>query len=182
MTSIFVGVLYFYSIIRVIQTKRALLLALTASRKPPSRLLTSNTLGWIRPQRLPTDNDDLPLHDTMFAPKIAVRVHQSNDGTSFLERDASATPLPRPGSATDRLFTPLPSLPPPAYGLWRCSVRADPALLFWHPARLSGSDDGATPMRTRPPSYISSGEQEEAEQEGGNAPVARLEHGKGSIV
>lgn len=181
MTSILVGVLYFYSIIRVIQNKCALNPARVASRKPPSRFLTTSTMGWIRPQRLLTDNDDLPLHDTMFAPKIAVRVHHNDDESSSMERGDFAVPDNTAISTSDRFLMPLPTVPPPAYGLWRCSVRADPALLFWQPEGLSRPSSAAL-MHTRPPSYMSSGEQEEHEVEEGDMPMAQSEHGGWIVV
>ncbi|KAB8446195.1 hypothetical protein FH972_025177 [Carpinus fangiana] len=34
-------------------------------------------------------------------------------------------------AATNNIETMAPTAPPPAYGLWRCSVRADPNLLHW---------------------------------------------------
>lgn len=49
-------------------------------------------------------------------------------------------------------------VPPPAYGLWRDSVRVDPNRIFWkrnsaRPSALSGArTDGSAP---RPPSYAS---------------------------
>jgi len=56
-----------------------------------------------------------------------------------------------PENVPSRLHPMAP--PPPAYGLWRCSVRADPDLLFLQPAHGTLSNG---PMLNRaPPSYAS---------------------------
>lgn len=49
--------------------------------------------------------------------------------------------------------------PPPAYGVWRCSVRADPNLIHWQrtgpPTIAEESSSLTRSERTRPPSYRS---------------------------
>ncbi|KAI9825649.1 MAG: hypothetical protein M1832_000993 [Thelocarpon impressellum] len=54
---------------------------------------------------------------------------------------------------------PTTEAPPPAYGLWRCSVRADPNLLHWQRAEQPPLPESETQVRpttaTRPPSYVS---------------------------
>lgn len=42
----------------------------------------------------------------------------------------------------------IPPPPPPAYGAWRCSVRADPDLVYW-----ARTGEGEREGGVRPPSY-----------------------------
>ncbi|KAL4897423.1 hypothetical protein BDV59DRAFT_44497 [Aspergillus ambiguus] len=51
------------------------------------------------------------------------------------------------------------TVPPPAYGLWRSSVRINPDLLYWqrvnNSPRRASEDPGSKPTSPRPPSYTS---------------------------
>lgn len=112
-----------------------------------------------------------------FVPVRPIRVHlardeeladayaSSDDEDDHREGDANAVSDPEKG----------PKLPPPAYGLWRSSVRVDPNLLHWQrvepsspPPELPGRDSRSssnTGSRSgsvsgaaeapRPPSYVS---------------------------
>ncbi|MCJ1311057.1 hypothetical protein MMC25_004727 [Agyrium rufum] len=53
-----------------------------------------------------------------------------------------------------------PQLPPPVYGLWRGSVRADPKLIHWQRVAGPSTPDlesayGGSNAAQRPPSYVS---------------------------
>lgn len=113
--------------------------------------------------------DALPEDDSVYSPQTPVRVHLLYDEEAMLQAKGEVHPHPHP-SSTETLLTP----PPPAYGLWRCSVRADPNLLHWERSEatkqtqlfaLAGVEMVETPEagRTwseavrRPPSYASNG-------------------------
>jgi hypothetical protein len=99
-----------------------------------------------------------------FQPIIPIRVHLERDAD--VERDAEQDIDLEKDDA-------LPPPPPPAYGLWRSSVRVDPNLLHWQRAEaqenrssvfsdLSYSRTGASVIAAqqpveapRPPSYVS---------------------------
>ncbi|TKA78615.1 hypothetical protein B0A49_02101 [Cryomyces minteri] len=99
------------------------------------RHTTTTTTPNLPPLRVNTRIPDLLPHlsssehaddDNDFTPTTPVRVHLARDeeaaiGDARTEKD-------------DELDL---AMPPPAYGLWRCSVRADPNLLHW---RKAGND------------------------------------------
>ncbi|KAI9807492.1 MAG: hypothetical protein M1825_005432 [Sarcosagium campestre] len=45
--------------------------------------------------------------------------------------------------------------PPPAYGLWRCSVRVDPNLIHWQRVQRHSMPEERAATPNRPPSYMS---------------------------
>lgn len=100
--------------------------------------------------------DKLPNDDAVYTPTMAVRVHLVEDEEAVLPArdDEVEGPLPEQAATVPH---PLVA-PPPAYGLWRCSVRADPKLLFWLPAatptRSSSTTLPATALSRSPPSYV----------------------------
>lgn len=69
--------------------------------------------------------DQLPPDDSLYSPITPVRVHLFRDEEDFIGEKAEDEPDTPPALAD------LPTPPPPAYGHWRCSVRADPNLLYW---------------------------------------------------
>lgn len=69
--------------------------------------------------------DQLPPDDSLYSPNTPVRVHLLHDEEAFVGEKADDEPNTPPA------LTDLPTPPPPAYGHWRCSVRADPNLLYW---------------------------------------------------
>lgn len=99
-----------------------------------------------------------------FTPVRPIRVHLardeeiaigSGDGTGDPEKEVSAV-----------------SMPPPAYGLWRCSVRVDPNLLHWQRADRATGIGGTRPPSTFPVAHpnshsgsISSPQQPHVEEE-----------------
>jgi len=157
--SVLVAILYSISVIRVVQLRHMLNPAFSTGRKPPAPLVSRLPSSWIRPQRLSPDYASWTEQDTIFAPKSPVRVHHDNDEEIALDQAESP---PRQGRRSERGIargsesptTHLPALPPPAYGLWQCSVRADPALLYWRPAPGAATPTPA-PAQRRPPSYTS---------------------------
>lgn len=156
--SVLMSILYSVSVIRVIQIRHRLSPTCGAGRKPPAHLV-SRLPSWVRPQYLPSDHDSRLEHDTIFAPKSPVRVHHPDDEDMALDRGdrpvchrTQAERRSARGSESHAAH--FPSLPPPAYGLWQYSVRADPALLYWRPAPESELRT-STPAHRRPPSYVS---------------------------
>ncbi|KAF2450880.1 hypothetical protein P171DRAFT_148120 [Karstenula rhodostoma CBS 690.94] len=134
----------------------------------------------------PTEDPDRPSIPNMsapegFVPVRPIRVHLARDEeladayASSDEEDGEDGGDRTAGGAGDpEKDVKLPP-PPPAYGLWRSSVRVDPNLLHWqrvgssptppqvlgrdsrsssHPASRSGSVSGAADV-PRPPSYAS---------------------------
>ena len=110
------------------------------------------------PRSLPTSADALPDDDSIYSPMTPVRVHLHRDEELAPEKSAEHSPVtpsqPVPEGhshqedctasdqvqATDEANSVNVTVkpPPPAYGLWRCSVRADPNLLHWR--RVSDAD------------------------------------------
>lgn len=133
-------------------------------RHNATRLQTQDTPLAQRDSRTQGDADCLPQFDTLFAPKTSVRVHQvDEDGqTDAVNRAGQPTQSATPdaesaiaGPRTSSLGQPQtqPAVPPPAYGLWRCSVRADPALLHWRANESSVAE--AEPRSATPtPTYV----------------------------
>ncbi|OBU00782.1 hypothetical protein VE01_01159 [Pseudogymnoascus verrucosus] len=88
-------------------------------------------------------------------PAVPIRVTLGRDEEALI--DSRTTPSDANASANAKAVAP----PPPAYGLWRESVRVDPDRLFWArnaaaPRRESHEqipEDGEAPRR--PPSYMS---------------------------
>lgn len=131
--------------------------ALNASRQPkrPRFRYSLRSHALRRQLNRPRNPDVLPNDDSVYTPRTAVRVHLAQDEEAALSEKTD-------GSDEENLHErgrrPCPlAPPPPAYGLWRCSVRADPTLLFWQPGRrdnlhLPINPLAATSMR-RPPSY-----------------------------
>jgi hypothetical protein len=83
-------------------------------------------------------DDTLPRDDSLYAPKGAIRVHLSRDEELKLKQLQHALDY----SDTTTSHITIPS-PPPAYGAWRCSVRADPSLLHWHKVDVDAGDSAA---------------------------------------
>jgi len=83
--------------------------------------------------------DALPRDDSLYAPNGAIRVHLGRD--EDLKNKKLHTPHVSNYSSVNasQLSLAVPS-PPPAYGAWRCSVRADPALLHWHKIDAAAGD------------------------------------------
>lgn len=120
----------------------------------PASLHTRST-----PWRYPAayyEQDRLPDDDSLYSPTTPLRVHLASDEhldgekplDVFLPQHHSAVHLASAGDADRDLeaaidvpddarqavntsIIVMPPAPPPAYGLWRCSVRADPNLLHW---------------------------------------------------
>lgn len=105
-----------------------------------------------------------------FQPIIPIRVHLQRDEEATLESEGA---LESDGNADDSEKHMLPP-PPPAYGLWRSSVRADPNLLHWQrvdqanprvtsrgrrsrnsPEPEAAAPEPSAPEGPRPPSYVS---------------------------
>jgi len=84
------------------------------------------------------DDVVLPRDDSLYAPKGAIRVHLSRDEELKLKQLQHASDY----SDTTTSQITIPS-PPPAYGAWRCSVRADPSLLHWHRVDVNAGDSAA---------------------------------------
>ena len=99
-----------------------------------------------------------------FQPIIPIRVHLARDAENQAEQDLERGSL---DLEKDHVAP-----PPPAYGLWRSSVRVDPNLLHWQraetpvaevasaPRSRTGSASGPIARPTtaggpRPPSYVS---------------------------
>lgn len=104
-----------------------------------------------RQLNLAQNPDKLPNGDTLYAPRTPIRIHLIQDEEAALpiqETEIEASP------ALAHAINP----PPPAYGLWRCSVRADPRLIFWQPTNATPSNprnELPAPVLTRcPPSYV----------------------------
>jgi len=87
--------------------------------------------------------DALPHDDSLYAPNAAIRVHLCRD--EDLKNKKLHTPHVSDYSSNNvsQISVALPS-PPPAYGAWRCSVRADPDLLHWHKVDATAGDLAAT--------------------------------------
>ena len=88
------------------------------------------------------------------------------DGTDTVEEDKETAVPP----------------PPPAYGVWRCSVRADPNLIHWQrTGQPTIAEEFPLVMRsesTRPPSYRSQHRAAEVERVAGPAQAyTRNQHG-----
>jgi hypothetical protein len=68
-----------------------------------------------------------------FQPIVPIRVHLARDeeGGDVVEQDVDRE--------LDLEKDPLLPPPPPAYGLWRSSVRADPNLLHWQRVQAQGN-------------------------------------------
>ena len=83
-------------------------------------------------------------------PREPIRIILARDEELGLHSEA--------GSAEEDKDIALPP-PPPAYGLWRCSVRADPNLIHWQRAEHAVIEEEAPSLSrsesTRPPSYHS---------------------------
>lgn len=82
--------------------------------------------------------DQLPPDDSLYSPITPLRVHVLQDEEALVgekENEAEHDPLPS-------ALAPVP--PPPAYGMWRCSVRADPNLLHWE--RCDTGKASSTPI------------------------------------
>jgi hypothetical protein len=71
--------------------------------------------------------DVLPRDDSLYAPRGPIRVHLTRDEQLKAKRLRHASDFSNANSSQLSLTS-----PPPAYGAWRCSVRADPSLLHWH--------------------------------------------------
>lgn len=123
---------------------------------------------------------------TAFVPPTPIRVHMPADEVRPDSREAQPTASADLGVAVvdwDKDVEALPN-PPPAYGRWRGSVRANPDLLHWQPViDLSEPHSpelpsptyeeavAATPGRTGPPSYVtreSPARRREVQESGGN--------------
>jgi hypothetical protein len=100
--------------------------------------------------------------ESNFAPTVPIRVHMAVDEELAVAEPVHETPV---AAAAE----PATTVPPPAYGLWRSSVKVNPELLFWQrvdgPARkinvrqaaaatTAGNSTGER-QGPRPPSYIS---------------------------
>ena len=106
---------------------------------------------------------------TAFVPATAIRVHMPADEVRPDSREAQPTATADLGVAVvdwDKDVEELPN-PPPAYGRWRGSVRANPDLLHWQPVPSPVDPHSpelpsptyeeavnVTPGRTGPPSYV----------------------------
>lgn len=112
--------------------------------------------------------DVLPADDSIYTPKTPVRVHLLHDEEAVLDRDESE----HRESAEHPPLEPLLTPPPPAYGLWRCSVRADPNLLRWERRNITQEElEAGCEMvevahvrgrrERRPPSYVNEAPDEE---------------------
>ncbi|KAK7186845.1 hypothetical protein DPSP01_007031 [Paraphaeosphaeria sporulosa] len=132
----------------------------------------------------PVEDPDRPSIPNMsapegFVPVRPIRVHLARD-EELADAYASSDDEEAGDERRDREATADaekgPKLPPPAYGLWRSSVRVDPNLLHWqrvesspappqipgrdsrgssHTASRAGSVSGAAVEAPRPPSYMS---------------------------
>lgn len=105
---------------------------------------------------------------TDFVPATPIRVRMgTEDGVRPASRDAEPTSIAaeaEQASSWDKASSPIAN-PPPAYGRWRGSVRANPDLLHWQ-AMPSPIDEDAQELpsptyeeamlaqRTGPPSYV----------------------------
>lgn len=122
----------------------------------------------------PSDDDLRPHIPSMtgpegFHPIRPIRVHLARDEDLADAVDEEAAVGGDGAEPKEKL-----QHPPPAYGLWRSSVRVDPNLLHWqrvegppsasssHPGSRNGSVSGAAPVQQeaertgpRPPSYVS---------------------------
>lgn len=84
--------------------------------------------------------DQLPPDDSLYSPVTPLRVHVLRDEEALVGEkvdEENDSPLPS-------ALAPVP--PPPAYGMWRCSVRADPNLLHWE--RYDAGKEASTPVGT----------------------------------
>ncbi|KAF2401955.1 hypothetical protein EJ06DRAFT_369485 [Trichodelitschia bisporula] len=81
-----------------------------------------------------------------FQPTVPIRVH--------LARDEEIVARAEDGTVEEAKLESLKA-PPPAYGLWRCSVRVNPALLHWQRVGDSSSADGSTSPQSSQMSPVS---------------------------
>lgn len=112
---------------------------------------------------MPTLSDE----PSAFVPPTPIRVHMPADEVRPDSREAQPTATADLGVAVvdwDKDVEALPN-PPPAYGRWRGSVRANPDLLHWQPVPSPVDprspdlpsptyEEAVTPGRTGPPSYV----------------------------
>lgn len=76
-------------------------------------------------------DDVLPRDDSLYAPKSAIRVHLCRDEKLRQEKKGCTRHSSSYATQQDNSSQVSIATPPPAYGVWRCSVRADPDLLHW---------------------------------------------------
>ena len=123
-----------------------------------------------------------------FVPESPIRVHMPTDEVRPDSRDAQPTASVSLGVAVvdwDKDIEALPN-PPPAYGRWRGSVRANPDLLHWQPIPSPIDEqshelpsptyeEAVSAERTGPPSYVtreSPARQREVREAGAEIDVA----------
>ena len=127
-----------------------------------------------------------------FVPETPIRVHMPTDEEVRPDsREAQPTATADLGVSVvdwDKDVEALPN-PPPAYGRWRGSVRANPDLLHWQPVPSPIDhhspdlpsptyEEAVTPSRTGPPSYVTRetpGRQREVQDEGVEGDVAGVQ-------
>ncbi|PVH97654.1 hypothetical protein DM02DRAFT_75130 [Periconia macrospinosa] len=96
-----------------------------------------------------------------FVPAQPIRVHLARDEDLDEERGLSSPSNTTSGDLTEKPV----ALPPPAYGLWRSSVRVDPNLLHWQ--RVQSAQSNPPVPSSRSGSAIST-----RSRDGGNAEPA----------
>lgn len=136
---------------------------LPASRKQHRRRHRHQHHGNGHHREMPTLTDE----PTAFVPETPIRVHMPADEVRPDSREAEPTADANLGVAVvdwDKDVEAVPN-PPPAYGRWRGSVRANPDLLHWQPVASPVDhrspdlpsptyEEAVTPGRTGPPSYV----------------------------
>lgn len=140
-----------------------------------------------------SDPNALPDDDAVYSPITPVRVHLIYEEKDILEQAdgphsvSIASPIhpadvALPNSPDESIHDDDDAIrpqedairvPPPAYGLWRCSVRADPGLLHWQRiGSMPATDMEDTDVsRTAPPTYFSA--PEARHDESGNPETAQ---------
>lgn len=109
----------------------------------------------------------LPIDATAFVPATPIRVHMPADEECLDTREAQSTATVEDEPAPNGWDKDLESVPnpPPAYGRWRGSVRANPDFLHWQvvaspvdsEAEMLPSptyEEAMLAQRTGPPSYV----------------------------
>lgn len=142
----------------------------------------------LHPHNPPTYSLALSMSGSMiddFAPKTPIRVRLVADEETpppniNASGDVDAPDVPDPRAGADlEMGRVVIRPPPPAYGRWRDSVRANPDLLHWQRVHMSGDKPEAVAREDgqAPPSYVSRVEERNGrvEQSVGEVPMQEME-------
>ncbi|KAK5171010.1 uncharacterized protein LTR77_004154 [Saxophila tyrrhenica] len=150
-----------------------------------------------REHRPPSLMPPLPVEPAVFVPATPIPVHMPTDEVRPDSREAEPTIIAdiEVINGWDKDIESLPN-PPPAYGRWRGSVRANPDLLHWQilPSPVDSDapelpsptyEEAVSAQRTGPPSYVtreSPARQTERREVGGEAAEARAQSAEPEMV